>query len=88
VIAPCRGAALRCGPGRSAATLLKLRQHSAAEPQPNDEGERPPPVDDLGVETLCLRGPREMLQNMFAKNTRNYGIAMQGSPWPGEGTTD
>ncbi len=37
-----------------------------------------PPVDNLGVETLCLCGPREMFQKMFAKKTKYYGIAMQG----------
>jgi hypothetical protein len=38
---------------------------SAARPcgrNQNNESQHPPLVDDLGVETLCLRGSREMLQ--------------------------
>jgi hypothetical protein len=43
----------------------------------NDENEHAPLVDDLCVETPCLCGPREMLQKMFAKKTRNYDLALQ-----------
>lgn len=43
----------------------------------NNESEHPPPIDVLGVETLCLRGPGEMLQKNVAKKTRNYDVALQ-----------
>ena len=43
----------------------------------SNENEDPPLVDGLCVETLCLRGPGEMLRKMFARKTRNYGLAMQ-----------
>jgi hypothetical protein len=43
----------------------------------NNENEHAPLVDHLCVEILCSCGPRETLQKMFAKKTRNYDLAMQ-----------